>query len=143
MWKWSTNKTSERKQAVQQNKGLWVYLVNRNKGCSLKSRLALSLHNSYKRKWSHMQANNTSLLKLPKIQYKRKKINEKTTQSKPSNHRQKLVCMEKLSGTEVSWEQNVISQFWSMIITQISMSNCSKTKLIKDFMKIVIKDSST
>lgn len=60
----------------------------------------------------HIQANNASLLKLPKIQYKRKKITETTTQSKPSNHRQKLVCMEKLSGTEVSWEQNVISQFW-------------------------------
>lgn len=112
MWKWSTNKTSEKKQAAQQNKGLWVYLVNRNKGGSLKSRLALSLHNSYKSKWSHIKANNASLLKLPKIQYKRKKITETTTQSKPSNHRQKLVCMEKLSGTEVSWEQKVISQFW-------------------------------
>lgn len=32
----STNKTSERKQAAQQNKGLWVYLVNRNK-CAWKN----------------------------------------------------------------------------------------------------------
>lgn len=31
-WKWSTNKTSERKQAARQNKGLWVFLVSRNKG---------------------------------------------------------------------------------------------------------------
>lgn len=85
MWKRSTNKTSERKQTAQQNKGLWVYLVNRNKGWSLKNRLDLPLLKSYKSKLTHIQTNKASLPKL-KIQHQRKKITEQTTQSKPSNH---------------------------------------------------------
>lgn len=60
MWKRSTNKTSEKKQAAQQNKGLWVYLVNRNKGWSLKNRLDLPLLKSYKSRLSHIQANKAS-----------------------------------------------------------------------------------